>query len=63
MKLYHIKDLLNKIEDIEWIAEALDIDTKQYPEFDSEILRNKFWKFLEEKKLKDKFKIYRGEWK
>jgi hypothetical protein len=63
MRLYHIKDLLNKIEDIEWIAEALDIDTKQYPEFDSEILRNKFWKFLEEKKLKDKFKIYIGEWK
>ena len=63
MRLYHIKDLLNKIEDIKWIAEALDIDTKQYPEFDSEILRNKFWKFLEEKKLKDKFKIYIGEWK
>ena len=63
MRLYLIKDLLNKIEDIEWIAEALDIDTKQYPEFDSEILRNKFWKFLEEKKLKDKFKIYIGEWK
>ena len=63
MRLYHIKDLLNKIEDIEWIAEALDIDTKQYPEFDSEILRNKFWKLLEEKKLKDKFKIYIGDWK
>ena len=63
MRLYHIKDLLNKIEDIEWIVEALNIDTKQYPEFDSEILRNKFWKFLEEKKLKDKFKIYIGEWK
>jgi hypothetical protein len=63
MRLYHIKDLLNKIEDIEWIAEALNIDKKQYPEFDSEILRNKFWKFLEEKKLKDKFKIYIGEWK
>ena len=63
MRLYHIKDLLNKIEDIEWIAEALNIDTKQYPEFDSEILRNKFWKFLEEKKLKNKFKIYIGELK
>ena len=63
MRLYHIKDLLNKIEDIEWIAEALNIDTKQYPEFNSEILRNKFWKFLEEKKLKDKFKIYIGECK
>ena len=63
MRLYHIKDLLNKIEDIEWIAEALNIDTKQYQEFNSEILRNKFWKFLEEKKLKDKFKIYIGEWK
>ena len=37
MRLYHIKDLLNKIEDIEWIAEALNIDTEQYPEFDSEI--------------------------
>ena len=63
MRLYHIKGLLNKIEDIEWIAEALNIDTEQYPEFDSEILKNKFWKFLEEKKLKDKFKIYIGEWK
>jgi len=63
MRLYHIKDLLNKIEDIEWIAEALNIETEQYPEFDSEILRNKFWKFLEENKLKDKFKIYIGEWK
>ena len=55
--------MLNKIEDIEWIAEALNIDKEQYPEFDSKILRNKFWKFLEEKKLKDKFKIYIGEWK
>ena len=25
MKLYHIKDLLDKIEDIKWISEALDI--------------------------------------
>ena len=63
MRLQHIKNLLDRIEDIEWIVEALNIDTKQYPEFDSEILRNKFWKFLEEKKLKDKFKIYIGEWK
>ena len=62
MRLYHIKDLLNKIEDIEWIVEALNIDTKQYPEFDSKILRNKFWKILEEKKVKDKFKVYIGEW-
>lgn len=62
MRLYHIKDLLNKIEDIEWLTKALDIDTEEYPEFDSEILKIKFWKLLEEKKLKDKFKIYIGEW-
>ena len=29
MKLYHIKDLLDKIEDIKWISEALDIDLKK----------------------------------
>jgi hypothetical protein len=63
MRLQHIKNLLDRIEDIEWIAEALNIDTKQYPEFDSEILKDKLWKLLEEKKLKDKFKIYIGEWK
>ena len=63
MKLYHIKDLLDKIEDIKWISEALNIDLEKYPEFDSEVLRKKFWNVLEEKKIKDQFKIYIGEWK
>jgi hypothetical protein len=63
MKLYHIKDLLDKIEDIKWISEALNIDLKKHPEFDSEILKKKFWNVLEEKNIKDKFKIYIGEWK
>jgi len=62
MRLQHIKNFLEKIEDIEWLAEALNIDVKQYPEFDSELLKDKFWKLLEEKKLKDKFKVYIGEW-
>ena len=62
MKLYHIKDLLDKIEDIKWIAEALNIDLKEYPEFDSEILRKKFWNILEEKKMKDQFNVYIGKW-
>jgi len=62
MKLYHIKDLFDKIEDIEWISEALEIDLDEYPEFNSEILKEKFWKLLEEKKVKDKFKVYIGEW-
>lgn len=63
MKLYHIKDLLDRIEDFEWLADALKIDLEQYPEFDSELLKEKFWKMLEEKNMKDKFKIYIGEWK
>ena len=63
MKLYHIKDLLDKIEDIEWISEALNIDLKQYPEFNSKTLKEKFWKILEEKNMKDKFKVYIGKWK
>ncbi len=63
MKLYHIKDLLDRIEDMEWLADVLEIDLEQYPEFDSEILKEKFWKILEEKDMKDKFKIYIGEWK
>lgn len=63
MKLYHIKDLLDRIEDMEWLADVLEIDLEQYPEFDSEILKEKFWKILEEKNMKDKFKIYIGEWK
>jgi hypothetical protein len=62
MRLQHIKNLLDKIEDIEWIVEALDINLEDYPEFDSEILKDKFWKLLEEKKLKDNFKVYIGEW-
>ena len=36
---------------------------KKHPEFDSEILRKKFWNVLEEKNIKDQFKIYIGEWK
>lgn len=63
MKLYHIKDLLDRIEDFEWLADALEIDLEQYPEFDSELLKEKFWKMLEEKDMKDKFKVYIGEWK
>jgi len=63
MKLYHIKDLLDRIEDMEWLADVLEIDLEQYPEFDSELLKEKFWKILEEKNMKDKFKIYIGEWK
>jgi hypothetical protein len=63
MKLYHIKDLADRIEDIQWLSEVLDIDTKQYPEFNSKTLREKFWKILEEKNMKDKFKVYIGEWK
>ena len=63
MRLYHIKDLLDRIEDFEWLADALEIDLEQYPEFDSELLKEKFWKMLEEKDMKDKFKIYIGEWK
>ena len=63
MKLYHIKDLLDRIEDFEWLADALEIDLEQYPEFDSELLKEKFWKMLEEKNMKDKFKVYIGEWK
>jgi len=63
MKLYHIKDLLDRIEDFEWLADALEIDLEQYPEFDSELLKEKFWKILEEKDMKDKFKVYIGEWK
>ena len=62
MKLYHIKDLLDRIEDMEWLADVLEIDLEQYPEFDSELLKEKFWKILEEKDMKDKFKIYIGEW-
>jgi len=62
MRLQHIKNLLDRIEDIEWIVEALDINIEEYPEFSSEILKDKFWKLLEEKKLKDKFKVYIGEW-
>jgi hypothetical protein len=41
-------------------SRSSNIDTKQYPEFDSEILKDKLWKLLEEKKLKAKFKIYIG---
>jgi len=63
MKLYNIKDLLDRIEDFEWLADALEIDLEQYPEFDSELLKEKFWKMLEEKNMTDKFKIYIGEWK
>ena len=63
MKLYHIKDLLDRIEDFEWLADALEIDLEQYQEFDSELLKEKFWKMLEEKDMKDKFKVYIGEWK
>ena len=63
MKLYHIKDLLDRIEDMEWLADVLEIDLEEYPEFDNEILKEKFWKILEEKNMKDKFKIYIGEWK
>jgi hypothetical protein len=62
MKLYHIKDLLDRIEDMEWLADVLEIDLEQYPEFNSELLKEKFWKILEEKNMKDKFKIYIGEW-
>jgi hypothetical protein len=62
MRLQHIKNLLDRVEDIEWLSEALNIDTKKYPELSSEKIKQTFWKMLEEKKLKDKFKIYIGEW-
>jgi hypothetical protein len=62
MRLQHIKNLLDRVEDIEWLSEALNIDTKKYPELSSEKIKQTFWKMLEEKKLKDKFKVYIGEW-
>jgi hypothetical protein len=62
MRLQHIKNLLDRVEDIEWLSEALNIDTKKYPELSSEKIKKTFWKMLEEKKLKDKFKVYIGEW-
>jgi hypothetical protein len=62
MRLQHIKNLLDRVEDIEWLSEALNIDIKKYPELSSEKIKQTFWKMLEEKKLKDKFKVYIGEW-
>lgn len=63
MRLQHTKNLLDRIKDIEWLAEVLEIDTQKYSEFNSKLLQEKFWKMLEDKKIKDKFKVYIGEWK
>ncbi len=63
MKLRHTKNLLDRIKDIEWLVEVLEIDTQKYSEFNSKLLEEKFWKMLEDNKIKDKFKVYIGEWK
>lgn len=63
MKLRHTKNLLDRIKDIEWLVEVLEIDTQKYSEFNSKLLEEKFWKILEDNKIKDKFKVYIGEWK
>jgi hypothetical protein len=63
MRLQNIKNLLDRIKDIEWLTEVLEIDTKKYSELNSKLLEEKFWKMLEDKKIKDKFKVYIGEWK
>jgi hypothetical protein len=63
MRLQHTKNLFDRIKDIEWLAEVLEIDTQKYSEFNSKLLQEKFWKMLEDKKIKDKFKVYIGEWK
>ena len=61
-KIYHVKDLHDRIMDIEWLAKALDIDLQKFPNFNGKSLEEDFWKWLEKENLTKRFKIYIGSY-
>jgi len=61
-KIYHVKDLHDRIIDIEWLAKALDIDLQKFPNFNGKSLEKDFWKWLEKENLTKRFKIYIGSY-
>jgi hypothetical protein len=61
-KIYHVKDLHDRIIDIEWLAKALDIDLQKFPNFNGKSLEEDFWKWLEKENLTKRFKIYIGSY-
>jgi len=59
-KIYHVKDLHDRITDIEWLSKALNIDLQKFPNFNGKALEQDFWNWLEKENLTKRFKIYIG---
>ena len=60
MKLYHAKNYQDCIDKMKWLSETLNIDFKENPELNIDLIERKFWEYLDKNNLKEKYKTYIG---